>query len=67
MEMKSESGFSLAIASQPFQQHWTTIETDDAQDGGDVIGGGDVSGGIGIWRFGPGKVPRLISPGAGAG
>ena len=59
--MKSESGFSLAKASQPFQQHWTTIETDDAQDGGDV------SGGIGIWRFGPGKVPRLISPGAGAG
>ena len=63
--MKSESGFSLAIASQFFQQHWTTIETDDAQDGGDVSGGG--GGGIGIWRFGPGKVPRLISPGAGAG
>ena len=63
--MKSESGFSLAIASQPFQQHWTTIETDDAQDGGDVSGGG--GGGIGIWRSGPGKVPRLISPGAGAG
>ena len=60
--MKSESGFSLAKASQPFQQHWTTIETDDAQDGGDVSGGG-----IGIWRFGPGKVPRLISPRAGAG
>ena len=30
--MESDSGFSLAIASQPFQQHWTTIETDDAQD-----------------------------------
>ena len=66
--MKSESGFSLARASQPFQQHWTTIETDDAQDGGDVSGGGDGGGGgIGIWRFGPGKVPRLISPRAGAG
>ena len=61
--MKSECGFSLAGASQPFQQHWTTIETDNAQDGADVRGGG----GIGIWRFGPGKVPRLISPRAGAG
>ena len=60
--MKSESDFSLAIASQFFQQHWTTIETDNAQDGADVRGGG-----IGIWRSGPGKVPRLISPRAGAG
>ena len=33
------------------------IEIDDAGDGG----------GGGIWRYGPGKVPRLISPRAGAG
>ena len=65
--MKSESDFSLAIASQFFQQHWTTIETDNAQDGADVRGGGGDGGGIGIWRSGPGKVPRLISPRAGAG
>ena len=31
------------------------IEIDDAGDGG------------GIWRYGAGKVPRLISPRAGAG
>ena len=65
--MKSESDFSLAIASQFFQQHWTTIEPNDAQDGADASGGGDGGGGIGIWRSGPGKVPRLISPRAGAG